>query len=298
MTTKKWLLFPGLFLVCLALWRLALAGACIGSVIPTDTLPSSAATGNYATLPPDCPAITLTTPANGTAPGLLFLAPFTTTVFGTGHPLGRLLMLDDTGQPVYYQTTPNSLAMDFKVLSDGTLSYFDWARQLWQIMDDSYRPIATVKPGNGLKAADMHELQRLRNGHYVIMADESRVLDMSKVVKGGHPDAEVSSQVIQEVDVSGTVYFSWSVLDHIPLTDTNELLTGSPIDFSHCNALEEDTDGNLLLSCRHFDSIIKINRATGAIMWHLGGRENNFRFARGAGVPITEPLDFNWQHDA
>jgi hypothetical protein len=33
-------------------------------------------------------------------------------------------------------------------------------------------------------------------------------------------------------------------------------------------------------------------------MWHLGGKENNFTFARGAGVPLTEPLDFNWQHDA
>ena len=297
MPVKKVLIVLGVLLVCLVVWRLAVATPFLGALIPAGSLQSSATTGNYVTLPPDYPAITVTMPAKGTAPGLLFVAPFTSTVFATGHPLGRLIMLDNTGQPVYYRDMPNGLAMDFKVLPDGTLSYFDWNRQLWQIMDNSYRPIATVKPGNGLKAADEHELQRLKNGHYLIMADQDKKIDMSKVVAGGKPNTDVSWQVIQEVDAAGTVYFSWSVLDHAPLTDTNQSLTTPPVDYSHCNAVEPDTDGNLLLSCRHLDSITKINRATGAIMWHLGGRENNFTFTLGAGLPITETLNFNWQHD-
>ncbi len=200
MPVKRVLIVLGLLVLCLVVWRLAVATPFLGALIPAGSLPSSATAGNYVTLPPDYPAITVTTPAKGAAPGLLFVAPFTSTVFATGHPLGRLIMLDDTGQPVYYQDTPDSLAMDFKVQPDGTLSYFDWTRQLWQIMDNSYRVVATVKPGNGLKDADAHELQRLKNGHYLIMADQDKVIDMSKVVAGGKPNTDVSWQVIQEVE--------------------------------------------------------------------------------------------------
>lgn len=277
--------------------------------IPTGDPQSASATGNYVTLPADFPAITVTAPANDTAPGLLFAATFIPTAFGKGERTSYLLILEDTGQPVYYQRLPNDLALDFKVLSDGTLSYFDSTRNLWVIMDDSYREMATVRPGNGLNAADPHELQLLENGHYLIMADQLVTIDMSKRVPGGLTQTPVLQQIVQEVDVAGMVYFNWPILKYVPLTDTNQSLTEPTISpgqgsikvpvvgYSHCNAIEVDTDGNLLLCCRGLDSIIKINRANGAIMWRLGGKANNFRFALGPGVPITEPVHFYYQHD-
>ncbi len=262
---------------------------------PSDGLRSSAAASNNVTLPSDFPAITVTTAASNTAPGLVFAAPFSV----AGGTSSYLLILDNSGQPVYYQRLPTGdEGIDFKMLPDGTLSYFDNSHADWVIMDSSYHEIGTVKPGNDVGPADAHELQLVtQNGHYLIMADQFETVDMSKVVQGGNPQAVVEGQVIQEVDMTGTVYFNWPILQHVPITDSNQSLTTPTIDYSHCNAIDIDSDGNLLLSCRHLSAIIKINRSTGDIMWHLGGVDNNFSFARGSGVSAAEPLNFYYQHD-
>ncbi|MCH7536032.1 MAG: aryl-sulfate sulfotransferase, partial [Bacteroidetes bacterium] len=60
--------------------------------------------------------------------------------------------------------------------------------------------------------------------------------------------------------------------------------------YSHCNAIEIDFDGNLLLSTKRFDEITKINKNTGDIMWRLGGENNQFLF-------INDSAKFCFQHD-
>jgi hypothetical protein len=54
--------------------------------------------------------------------------------------------------------------------------------------------------------------------------------------------------------------------------------------------VEWDDDGNILLSCRNFNEITKINRQNGAIIWRLGGKKNQFNFT-------NDPVGFNGQHD-
>jgi hypothetical protein len=46
--------------------------------------------------------------------------------------------------------------------------------------------------------------------------------------------------------------------------------------FPHMNAIDIDTDGNILLSCRHLSEVTKINRDTGEIIWRLSGAHNQF----------------------
>jgi len=265
---------------------------------PSSSARSTAGTAGYVTVPADFPAITVTVPASDTAPGLVFAAPF----IGSPSALGYLLMLDNSGQPVYYQRLPNDVGLDFKLLPDGTLSYFDENDDGWVIMDSSYHEKAVVKAANGL-GGDAHELQLMNDGHYLIMADQYVTVDMSKMVTGGYTNTQVLQQIIQEVDITGTLYFSWPILSHVPITDSNQPLVAPTIDYSHCNAVDVDTDGNLLLSCRHLSSVIKIAYKSegvyksGDIMWHLGGVENNFTFALGPGLPAAEPLNFYYQHD-
>jgi hypothetical protein len=54
--------------------------------------------------------------------------------------------------------------------------------------------------------------------------------------------------------------------------------------------VERDNDGNILLSCRHFNEITKIDRQTGAIIWRFGGKRNQF-------TCTNDPLKFSGQHD-
>jgi len=109
-------------------------------------------------------------------------------------------------------------------------------------------------------------------------------MDLSGIVPGGSPSASIIGAVIQELKFSnGAVVFEWKSLDHIPVTETTDdiKLTDNLIDYIHVNSVSKDTDGNLIVSCRHLDEVIKIKKSTGEILWRLGGsasKNNQFTF--------------------
>ncbi|HEY6171337.1 MAG TPA: aryl-sulfate sulfotransferase, partial [Candidatus Kapabacteria bacterium] len=103
------------------------------------------------------------------------------------------------------------------------------------------------------------------------------IVDMTTVVTGGQPYASVEETIIQEFDASGNVVFQWRTEDHYNILDgTHEDYTLQNINYSFINALSIDNDGQLLASARRMDEITKIDRATGNIIWRLGGKHNQF----------------------
>jgi hypothetical protein len=129
----------------------------------------------------------------------------------------------------------------------------------------------------------------LKNGHVLLMSYDARTVAMDAIVPGGSPAATVLGLIIQELDQAKNVVFQWRSWDHIPITDSEQDLLSSYIDYVHGNALESDTDGNIILSSRHLSEITKINRETGDIIWRWGGKENQFTF-------INDTLHFSYQH--
>jgi hypothetical protein len=117
---------------------------------------------------------------------------------------------------------------------------------------------------------------------------------MSQIVPGGDPAALVTGLVIQEVDVNGNVYFQWRSWDHFEITDaTWDIdLTSHWIDYVHANAIDFDSDGNILVSCRHLDEVTKIDFTTGEIIWRFGKNAENNQFDF-----VNDPLGFSHQHD-
>jgi outer membrane protein assembly factor BamB len=58
----------------------------------------------------------------------------------------------------------------------------------------------------------------------------------------------------------------------------------------HGNAIDLDTDGNLLVSFRNSDEIAKVDAHSGNVVWRLGGRNNMFQF-------VNDPFNgFSHQH--
>jgi hypothetical protein len=260
---------------------------------------SAATTSAYLTAPPDFPTINVTTPAAQTAEGYIFASNFTSPNAGA-----YLLMLDNSGEPVYYQKMPgHSYAFDFKELPDGTVAYWDINSSGYKIMDSSYQVIRTISAGNGFKVIDGHDLQLLPNGDYIyLIYDVEGPIDLSSI--GGRKDAIIVSLVVQEQDPAKNIVFQWNSNQHIPLTDSNQDLTAAVIDYVHGNAVELDSDGNLLISARHLSEIIKIkhNDATfpalkmGDTIWTFGGGvANQFTFRLGPG--ISDVPEFYYQHD-
>ena len=62
-------------------------------------------------------------------------------------------------------------------------------------------------------------------------------------------------------------------------------------DYFHMNAVRILKDGNYLASARHTQTIMKIDKTSGKILWHMGkGKLNNFKF-------VNDPYDgFSHQH--
>ncbi len=107
---------------------------------------------------------------------------------------------------------------------------------------------------------------------------------------GGPADGQIVDGVVQEIDVaSGRVLFEWHSLGHVPLSDSY-LPVQSPYDYFHINAVNIDTDGNLLISCRGTWTVYKVERHSGQIIWRLGGRRSDFKLGPGGA--------FTGQHNA
>jgi hypothetical protein len=151
------------------------------------------------------------------------------------------------------------------------------------IFDNTYKQIATVKAGNGLNT-DLHAFVITPQNTALITADYPVYVD-ARSVKGGRRRQIVLDSLVQEIDIpTGLVLFQWDALDHIPLADSYNTIppnAGNPFDAYHLNSINVDSDGNLIISSRETWGIYKVNRATGAVMWTLGGRHSNFKLANG-----------------
>ena len=236
-------------------------------------------------LPPDFPLITISASDSPTDGGI-FLANI---VFNQTIPnLTYLMILDNAGTPISYDRI-GPATFDFVVQSDGLLTYFRSDDNTFFVTDSAYRTVGSFTGGNGY-TADLHELRLLPNGHAILIALDYQRVRMDTIVPGGNPNALVTGNTIHEFDQYGNVVFEWRSWDHFRITDaTHENLTAATIDYVHMNAIDIDTDGNLLLSSRHLDEITKINRQTGSIMWRLGGKNNQFVFT-------NDTLKFSHQH--
>ncbi len=236
-------------------------------------------------LPAGFPAIQ-TTVYDTPSPGYLFLSNFK-----FGNPLSYdpfLMILDNAGEPVFYREMPD-YCLDFKLQPNGLLTYFDNALHRYYALDSTYAVVDSFYMKNGYPT-DLHELRILDNGHTLMMSYDNQYVDMSQVVAGGDSDAIVMGLIIQELDDAKNVVFQWRSWDHFQITDAiNINLLDSIIDYVHGNAIEMDSDGNILISCRHMSEITKISRTTGEIIWRLGGKNNEFTFT-------NDTLGFSYQH--
>ncbi len=162
-----------------------------------------------------------------------------------------------------------------------------------------FQVVDSIKP-IGPYAADFHEGYATSDSTAMVLGTYTVDVDLSKIVAGGRQDAKVVGAVIQEVTRSGRVLFEWKSFDHMSYLDATEDIdyTQPLIDVVHVNSIIRDTDGSLIISCRHLDEVMKISRATGQILWRMGGsksKNNQFRFINDT---INGFFGFSHQHSA
>ena len=241
-------------------------------------------------LPPDFPPLMVTT-SDSPTPGYIFLATNMNEGFYNSYG-NYLIIVDNAGYPVFYRKVDDERNWDFKLQPTGVLTFYHttiYPDGKHYIMNTSFQVIDSITARNGY-LTNGHELRILPNGNIFLLASDYETIDMSKIVPGGNPNAIVSGIVIQELDKNKNLIFQWRTFDHFNITDAiGQNLDSSYIDAVHSNAIEVDTDGNILLSSRYLCEITKINVQTGEIIWRLGGKNNQFKF-------LNDTLEFTYQH--
>jgi Arylsulfotransferase (ASST) len=236
-------------------------------------------------------AVTVTKDSAPATDGDIFVAP------QFGPTQDGPMILDAHGNLVWFHATPVSnrqLVTDFRVQQLGGAPVLTW----WQgttsngsgsghgvIYNRDYQQIATVNAADGLHM-DLHEFLITNDGDAYIIAISP--------IRLPHYARTVENAVIQEIDIkTGLVLFQWDALDHVALSDSYVFSTkegGRVLDPFHANSVTFDASGNLVVSMRNTDAVYNINRATGAILWTLGGKSSTFKLGKGVRTAF--------QHDA
>ena len=209
------------------------------------------------------------------------------------------MIIDNSGELVYFR--PSTEAADFRPQTLNGEPVITW----WQgpfnaggytegnfvIADEEYQDVKLVRAGNGYKG-DLHEFKLSDRDTAYATIYRTVKMDLSKW--GGPKEGAVLDSIAQEIDIeTGEVVWEWHSLGNVGLNETNIAFPKSPteaFDYFHINSIEEDDDGNILMSGRNTFSVVKVDKDTGEIIWRLGGKRSDFEMGEGT--------DFSWQHDA
>lgn len=234
-------------------------------------------------LPGDFPPMNFTalqpqTPRNYlTAPG----------VGPTSQPY--VIIFNQLGTPVWWKKTFPYTPFDTKMFTDGNIAYARYAGGFAGVSDEgayeergldgSLQQVIQTKN----TPTDHHGMVKLANGNYLATSYKPRdganlsLYDPIMLGTGTVLDTE-----IQEITAAGEMVWSWNSKDHIAPAEsagwtgnifgqTVRLEDGrTAYDILHLSSLAVMGD-DILVSLRHANAVYKIDRASGQIIWKMGG---------------------------
>lgn len=260
-------------------------------------------TASVRCLPEDFP--NLTVDGRGTADWYLSSIPF------GAQRTDYVFALDSRGTPVWWlkdEGRPNTV----RLLDRAEMATFGVDAPQGLVWFRSGNPVVATLDGQRRlqdEWLDRHDLQPTPRGTYYALRYQKRncatvpadCVDMREY-GGGAADTLEDGQVI-EIDSAGRVIWRWSTADHVALVEserwirnrfTGALQDDGTWDIVHLNTVEDAGDA-VLITARNLDAILKVDRATGEILWKLGGSTTD-RSLQVVGLDGPRPI--SGPHDA
>ncbi|HLN89780.1 MAG TPA: aryl-sulfate sulfotransferase, partial [Candidatus Binatia bacterium] len=234
-----------------------------------------------------CIALFLFSPLTYSQTGSNFTLPFTLNTYGSGwngylafdlqisNPLGGssyyLVVMDTNGNlmdlrnssssyGVAYNIAPNTLLFQGEPKVGGAGTAPTYATHIWNMATNTTQDFPNVISHHDIQYDPL-------NGTFLVLQSYPR--DVGN-------NSYLFDRILQ-VNVNGTVLWSWDVFDHVPLSqasifnETTVLNGQTLIDFSHANSLDWDYNNNIIyLNLRCTNTFYKIDRNTGNIVWSVG----------------------------
>lgn len=217
-------------------------------------------------------------------------------------------IMDRRGVPIWWYQAEVA-PFDAKVLGGDTVVWTQFAHSAFSVDPASSYEFHALDGRllNELRTVgavtDQHDLQRTRDGNYLLLGyvERAEPLDLGPYV--GDADGHVYDGVVQELTPEGQLVWQWSTEERVDPAETGQHWWevvhappfGEPYDYAHINAVEELPDGDLLISLRHTDAIYRIDAVTGDVEWKLGGTPTAASL-KVKGDPLGD-YPFGGQHD-
>jgi Arylsulfotransferase (ASST) len=243
------------------------------------------------------PPVTVAARNGAAAPGYILLAPFDITGQAPASRQYGPLIVDDTGEPVWFKPLAGKSAMGLRVQRYRGKPVLTWYEGQvlgpyggdFVIADTSYREVLRVKAAHGFHA-DLHEILLTTRGTALITIYQEIASDLTSV--GGPVDGRLVEGIVQELQLpSGHVLFEWRSSEHVAVDESfqTQVTKAGNVDYFHLNSIGVDLDANLLVSARHTSAVYKLDRSSGEVLWRLGGKKSDFE--------IEPAAQFSYQHD-
>jgi hypothetical protein len=186
----------------------------------------------------------------------------------SGGGTGTAVIFDDYGAPIWWFS---ATTWDAKVLPSGKVAWVEGSpgAKIYNLDGTLDRTVKTVG-----SSTDIHEIQELPNGNILLLSYPERSgVNLTPIGLG--TNQKVVDGLVQEIDPQGNVVWSWSTVGNISQVETGRWVSSlkSPYDLVHLNAIEPVGEDAIMISARNTDAVYKIDKASGEIVWKLGGTE-------------------------
>ena len=210
---------------------------------------------------------------------------------------GMLLILDEEGVCVWYYISDARIA-GVHQLANGNLFFhhvdfrsieMDMCGNVVRTFYATGRPGGEVVGAIPIEAASLHhQPHQMPNGNFLAMTANARHIE-NYYTSESDPNAPRATQPVVgdnfvEFTPDGEIVWNWNTFDHLDVYRWSYHLMevywhnrGFPkhLDWTHGNGITYDArDDSVIVSLRHQDAIIKIDKQSGEIKWILGDHEN------------------------
>jgi hypothetical protein len=197
----------------------------------------------------------------------------------------NIVMYDQSGIPVWYYihgTSADSRGdVIAKLLPNNNVLVGPTSGQSPREVDLSGKVVWTG-PAQSNAMLMTHLVGKLSNGNYLLN------IELDKAVTSG--STKVDNQLLEEIKPDLTVVWSWKLFDHIPPSGNREELC-------HGNTFYiDEAAGFVYYNCRYL-GLFKIDRASGDILWRLGGSYDKTSIGAGDFTYSPESGRFSDDHE-
>jgi len=232
-----------------------------------------------------------------TAPGVEMID---TVILAGNTPLLQALVTDLSGNIVwYYPLAPGETPFPIRPLPNGNmlLNTFGASNTTREIdlagntifevtLDQVNQSLDKLSAGFHIETFH-HDVQKLDNGHYLVLTNYTK-----QITDTPGFDKVIGDVIVDWDPKANGVAWYWNTFDHLALQHAPL----SKADWTHANAIiYSPDDGNIIMSMRNQNWVIKINYQDGAgdggILWRLGPG-GDFKLPAG-----KDPIEWNYaQH--